>query len=568
MRKIKIGLTLSVVATLVACGGGGGGGGGSPSPSSTSISLSGVTATGAAIQSGTVSVKCASGAGTTTTNADGTYSMTVDNGTMPCILKASDPITKTEYYSIAESGATKANITPLTHLIAANTLGDSPSTAFDNFDSSRQTKISSTNIATALSIIQSATAALGSDADMTGIDLLKGSFTPAIGSTSGDTTDQKIDALMTALAAANKKIGDLESQLKSASSTSEASTNLLSTVGNAKNKLANCPYARSSTVWVMDLFGTSPIQYSVDFQAMTLTRVSDNQSYSIAAKTDSNSNPVKCAFTSTVNGSAVEYRVAQGGNIVWVDGADFGLAAPAQTNWNLTDAQAVGTYPTMVYIARKNSPSIRAAFPMKLVINSDGSVDGFTCDLNKATPDCNTAATDTPDKNTCTKLQNGSFTCTSTSGTTSVGIIYVNGSQVTLYLTLTDMVSNGYHWGGIAVSTKTQEMKLPTVGSQTAAGSSWYAGADPNSTQLVSGLSSASTVETVDTASNSYVTSTTGTASTINRFINVPTPGMGYSVLSNGKAITLVGNGGWALAIAKDDSATLWNGWYAYVKTP
>ena len=567
MRQIKIALALTTIATLVACGGGGGGGGSSPSASS-SISLSGVAATGAAIQSGTVSVKCTTGTGTTTTNADGTYSVTVDNGTLPCILKASDPLTKAEYYSIAESGATKANITPLTHLIAANTLGDSPATAFDNFDSSRQTKISSANIATALSNIQSATAALGSDADMTGIDLLKGSFTPAIGSTSGDATDQKIDALMTALAAANKRIGDLETQLKSATSTSEASNNLLSTVGNAKNKLANCPYARSSNVWVMDLFGTSPIQYAVDFQAMTLTRVSDNQSYSIAAKTDSNNNPVQCAFTSTVNGSAVEYRVAQGGNIVWVDGVDFGLAVPSQTNLNLTDAQAVGTYPTLVYIAQKNNPSIRAAFPMKLVINSDGSVDGFTCDMSKTTPDCNTATTDTTDKNTCTKLQNGSFTCTSTSGTTSVGVIYVNGSQVSLYLTLTDMISNGYHWGGIAVSTKAQEMKLPTVGTQTAAGSSWYAGVNPNSTQLVSGLTSASTVEEVSTTNNSYVTSTTGTAETISRFINVPTPGMGYSILSNGKAITLVGNGGWALAIAKADSSSLWNGWAAYIKNP
>lgn len=559
--KLSTVLPLLTLTGLIGCGGGSGGG-------TSSITISGVAATGAAIQSGTVSIKCAQGMGTATTNQDGSYSVTVSGGTLPCILKATDPITQTDYYSIAETGATRANITPLTHLVAANALGDAPSNAFTNFDGSAQGKISPTKIATAMSNIQAATAALGTDADMRGIDLLKANFTPATASNSGDSTDQKIDALMTALAAANKRITDLETQLKTATTENSASSNLLSAVGSAKDKLDNCPYARSTLVWVMDLLGTSPTQYSVDFRAQTLTRISDNQVFSVLPKSDSSNNPVKCAFTSSINGSTVEYRVARGGNIVWATGTDFGLAVPSQTTWNFTDAQAVGTYPTIVYVSRKNNPSVRAAFPMKLVINADGTVDGFTCDLTKSTPDCTTAATESPDKNTCTKLQNGSFTCTSSAGTTSVGVLYVNGGQATLYLAITDMVSNGYHWGGLAVATKAVEMRLPTIAEQAPAGAAWFAGVDSGSTQLVSGPTLASTVESVDSTAKSFVTSTTGTAQTIQRFINVPTPGMSYSILTNSKSITLVGNGGWSLAIAKSNTATLWDGWYAYIKAP
>lgn len=563
LRKIQLAACLSLFGVLTACGGGGGGGGGLAS-----LSIGGVAATGAAIQSGTVSAKCARGTATTTTNADGTYTLTISDGVLPCILKANEPITNTDYYSVAEVGATTANITPLTHLVAANTLSDAPSNAFSNFDSLAQAKITSAKISTAMTNIQAATASLGADADMTGIDLLKTNFKPAVGSASGDATDQKIDALMTALAAANKRITDLENQLKSVASTNAASTNLLNTLGSAVDKLPSCPYARSTKVWVMDMLGSSPIQYAVDFAAMTLTQVSNNQVSPILAKTDGSNNPIKCAFTSTINGSSVEYRVARGGNIVWTKANDFGLAVPSQSAWGLSDAQAVGTYPTMTYVTRKDNHNIRGAFPMKIVIKPDGSVDGYTCDLSKSAPDCTNVVEDSAEKNTCTKLQSGAFTCTSTSGTTSVGILYVNGGQATLYLAITDMVSNGFHWGGLAVATKAVDLRLPKVGEISAAGAAWFAGIDPSSLTLSSGATSAATVDSVDAGNNSFITSTSGTAQTIQRYINVPTPGMSYSVLSNAKAVTLVGNGGWSLAITKLNSSTLWDGWYAYIAAP
>lgn len=564
MKLLKIGLTLTAIAALVGCGGGGGSApAANTSPSS--FTLSGVAATGAAIQGGTVTANCASGTGTSTTNPDGTYSVSV-TGQLPCILKATDPITNSDYYSVAESGATKANITPLTNLVAANALGDSPATAYANFDSSAQSKITSTTLAAAQTNIQAATASLGADADMSNIDMLKTSFTPAIGSTAGDATDKKIDALMSSLAAANKRITDLEQQLKSSTTPTAASASLLSTLGTATDKLENCPYARSTTVWSFDMAGSAPMQFAIDYKAKTAKRIADNYTAAIVPKTDSNGNPVKCAFTSTIDGDAIEFRIAKGGNIVWAKSANFGLAAPAQTSWELTDKGAAGTYPTVLYVSKKTNRSLRTAIPMKLVINSDGTVDGFTCNLTKATPDCATTVEDSSDKSTCTQLQNGSFTCTSTSGSTIVGIIYVNGAQVTLYLAFTDMVISGEHWSGLSVSTKAREMKLPAVGESSPAGASWYAGVEPGSAQPITGLTLATTVESVNSSNNTYVTSTTGTAQTISNYINTPTNGLGYAVLSNAKAIVMVGNGDWALGIAKANSSTLWDGWYAYVK--
>jgi hypothetical protein len=122
-------LFIFCVSFLTACGGGGGGG----VTAASSITLQGVAATGAAISGGTVDVKCKNGTGTATTNADGTYTVTVADGAQPCILRAVDPVTKIQLFSIVEAGGTTANITPVTSLVVANTLGDSPSTSFASF---------------------------------------------------------------------------------------------------------------------------------------------------------------------------------------------------------------------------------------------------------------------------------------------------------------------------------------------------------------------------------------------------------------------------------------------------
>ena len=142
---------------LTACGGGGGSG----SPVANDFSISGTAATGTAISSGTVEAKCKSGTGTATTNYDGTFTIDISSGSLPCMLKATDPVSNLTLHSVVETGATTTNISPATELVTANLLGNTPALVFADFTNSVQEKITTTNIATAVATFQAATTVLG-----------------------------------------------------------------------------------------------------------------------------------------------------------------------------------------------------------------------------------------------------------------------------------------------------------------------------------------------------------------------------------------------------------------------
>ncbi len=129
-------LAIAAGALVSACGGGGG------TAAPTAVRLGGVAAVGLALADSTVDVKCASGTGSATTDGSGAYTVTVENGALPCIIKVSGtangvPVT---LHSVAEAGTTSgstttatANVTPLTELILARAGGALPSDLFANF---------------------------------------------------------------------------------------------------------------------------------------------------------------------------------------------------------------------------------------------------------------------------------------------------------------------------------------------------------------------------------------------------------------------------------------------------
>jgi hypothetical protein len=116
-------LGVNPAAVLAACGGGGG---------TSSLTLTRTVATGAAIAAATVEARCAVGTSTATTSTDGSYSMTIKNGTAPCLLQVS-PRDASALYSILERGATTANLTPLTQMIVARLLGVKPAQFSSSF---------------------------------------------------------------------------------------------------------------------------------------------------------------------------------------------------------------------------------------------------------------------------------------------------------------------------------------------------------------------------------------------------------------------------------------------------
>lgn len=110
MKFTKIALASMVLGgslLLSACGGGGSGGSG--------LSLNGTAAVGKAVV-GAVAATCKTGTGTAVSNASGSYTINIDGGAGPCLLKITPADGTDVMYSISSgSGASQtANITPLT----------------------------------------------------------------------------------------------------------------------------------------------------------------------------------------------------------------------------------------------------------------------------------------------------------------------------------------------------------------------------------------------------------------------------------------------------------------------
>ena len=72
---------VAVAALVAGCGGGGSSG------SSSGLKLSGTAATGTAVANKAVDARCATGTGTATTGADGSYAMTIADGVLPCVTR-------------------------------------------------------------------------------------------------------------------------------------------------------------------------------------------------------------------------------------------------------------------------------------------------------------------------------------------------------------------------------------------------------------------------------------------------------------------------------------------------
>ena len=168
---------LTLPAVLVACGGGGSGdivAPIAPTPPGP-LSISGTAATGAAIVGGTVNVKCAAGTGSpATTIADGSYTITVTGGTLPCVLRV-DYGTESLHSLVEANGGSvvRANVTPFTQLIAAQVAGGDPANLYTTFDASAQTKLSAATVASAISAV---TAALAGTANFAGANPLTATF--------------------------------------------------------------------------------------------------------------------------------------------------------------------------------------------------------------------------------------------------------------------------------------------------------------------------------------------------------------------------------------------------------
>lgn len=562
-RSNQIFVSIVFTSLLASCGGGGGG----SSLIGSNFSISGTAATGAAISNGSVEAKCKNGIGAATTTYDGTFSLDITNGSLPCILRATDPVSNLTLHSVIESGATTTNISPATELVTANLLGNTPALVFADFTNAAQEKISTTNIASSVATFQAATAVLGTEADMTGIDVMKGSLAAATELAPGNSADKKIDALMSALAAADKKVSDLSSFMKSATSSTDAIAGLRSVIGNAVDSLPSCPNARSGDVWVFGIVGGAPLAYTADFKNLRLTKQSTNTTYPITQLLDSSSKVVPCAFTSSIGGVTYEYRISDGGLIVAYTPTGGILIIPAQKNHKLTDVSFAGTYPALAFIKSKTSTT-RFALPIRFEMDTNGTLTGYTCDLSKELPDCLTTVDNSNKDNiTCVANADGTFSCSSpSSGFQATTAVYVTGSQATLLMSITNMNVNNTAYAGMVVMTKAGRMSLPSVGMTSKAGSTWTVSS--YGSNIYTSESAEMKVTAVSAAKNSFSSSVTNEYGTYigEHYLDLPARGLIYSEYDTSKSIQLRSPSGWSVGASKSHSQTFFSDWGASIR--
>lgn len=380
------------IATLTACGGGGGS---SALPStSTSLTVTGTAATGLAIAGATVSGKCKLGTGNATTLANGSFTLTVTGGQLPCILQVINPADGTKLHTVV-SGADStalANITPLTEMTTARVLGSEPNVFFAAFDAAVATqKVTTANIAsaqTAIGLVFTGTF------DTTGI----ANFitTPLVAATqgsptSGDAQDKLLDALKLKLTTA--QLGTVTTALannQTADTIKQIVINL--TVAPTTPPVANAGAAQSvvvgSTV-TLDASTSSAAAGKTLTYAWTLTSKPAGSFAAFAASTT-----VKPTFVADVAGSYVASVVVNDGTTVSSASAVTVTASVANAapvaNAGVAQNVVVGSVVTLNGIGSSDANGDTLTYAWALTEKPAGSAAA----LSSATSDKPTLTTD------------------------------------------------------------------------------------------------------------------------------------------------------------------------------
>lgn len=287
-KQLRLPILACSTLALAACGGGGGGSG-STSSAPAALTISGTAATGNAIAGKTVQVKCASGTASATTGTDGSYSLNISGGVLPCVLEVAVDSSST-LHSAIESGATTltANLTPLTEMLLASATGQNPASLFANFDAATQAKLTQSALTNGASTVTKLLA--GAGAPISG-DPMKTSFKAASGSAAGDSHDNELIALQSALQSAQLSLADVIAGLAAGGSTGALTSSL-------KPAASSCKYLHTGDFTTLDPYASGTFgKGHIDAGTLVAT-YSDGGSDHYVADTNS-----PCSFTSQNDGS-------------------------------------------------------------------------------------------------------------------------------------------------------------------------------------------------------------------------------------------------------------------------
>lgn len=391
--KIRFPLAACMLAALAACGGGGGGDD-APPPVARSLQLNGVAARGAALAGATVSARCATGSGSAVTNASGRYTLALEDGVLPCVLRATSGDNATTLHSVAAGSASAttatANVTPLTELVTAQVGAQAPANFFDGFNATSAAAVTPAAVTqastTAIAVAEAANVDLGGVTDPIG-----GALVPAGGGGSGDAYGAALAALDSNLAAANTPLETVTTIVADAAANGAPPADVAATAAatvqtTVQPAAAACAGLKTGAYRVID-----PTRYASTFNvvqvdATALTWTDASGTHALTANAD-------CDFTL---GAAEPARllVSAGGVITMSVGTapatHIALALPDQTlpasvlggDWNIIGLQFTDDSPSALKpMHGKMQMTSAGAFASADICEDAGSCQLLTTDL-------------------------------------------------------------------------------------------------------------------------------------------------------------------------------------------
>ena len=331
-------LALPLLLTLAACGGGGTAplADNAPTPPGPSVlKVSGTAAVGAPMANAAVQVACAAGTASLTADANGVYTVTIADGTLPCVLTATSANGQVELHSVAPGTGradTTANVTPLSELLVAQLSGGDPKAFVASFGST--TVISDANVTAAQTALLQTLAAAGIDTTNAG-NIVGGAITAG----SGTGYDGVLDKLKTALDGAGVTLADLTSAVSTTSAaSSDTGTSVIKRV--LAPAASDCLALKSGTLRVLDFTSGESGLITVDAAALTAT--SDGTVYTLTKN-------APCDYT-IHDDVSTRALVAPSGLAVLLSGTGAtGVAGIAIPEQKLDVATMAGTYDRLQY---------------------------------------------------------------------------------------------------------------------------------------------------------------------------------------------------------------------------
>ena len=482
--KAKLLAVAVAAATLSACGGGDDnsttGGATTPTtPATPTTKISGTAATGAALAGATVQAKCATGSGSATTAADGTFTLDIPNAVRPCVLSVQVP-NGPVMHSIVDAGsgtAAVANITPLTELVTAAIAGGSTTDFFSTFDAAAQGKLTSDGVTSAVSAVS---LTLSGIVDLGGVNPISDTLVAATGSTAGNAMDQAIDKLGAAMAASGTTLENLSTAV--AANPGGNSTGPIQTI--LQPSAATCAGFRSGKYFSVNTADNMIEPVTVDAAKLTVTYQSDGAVDTLTADSSQ-----ACRFVNPDSQYGYDMVVGKAGVALLRDvrgsTTSARLLVPAQ---KVPADQKVGEWVGLTYATTSTSAGKLVPSRVNLTLAAGNKATAGTRCYAGSSPCYVFTDADLP---VFTEDANGLSSTQSSSGQGySISFVGTDG-RVSMFTTRP---------GGFSVYSKAYTMTLPTAGSTS---SYWDSSLNYNGAMSTFDAYS-NRIDSVDTTAKSY----------------------------------------------------------------